>query len=145
MSESYKTQNYQTPREGTLWKATTPGLLATVLHGAGCYSEGSDGVTRRHYLFENVVALNERDVMLYVGDEDMMVSHWHLQINEELQDPQHYTRLIAAVMFLNEKRVYLMYDDYSDIWRPGHLLTQVVDNSGDNTLLQQSPINNKEK
>ena len=70
--------------------------------------------------------------MLYVGDEDMMVSHWHLQINQELEDPQYYTRLVAAVMLLNEKRVYLMYDDYSDIWRPGHLLKQVVDSDSSN-------------
>jgi len=132
MSDSNKTQNYPTPREGTLWRASSPGLLATVLHGLGCYSEGSDGVSRRHYLFENVVALKEGDVMLYVGDEDMMVSHWHLQINQELEDPQYYTRLVAAVMLLNEKRVYLMYDDYSDIWRPGHLLKQVVDSDSSN-------------
>jgi len=78
MSDSNKTQNYPTPREGTLWRASSPGLLATVLHGLGCYSEGSDGVSRRHYLFENVVALKEGGVLLYVGDEDMMVSNWHL-------------------------------------------------------------------
>ena len=132
MAESHKTQNYQTPREGTLWKVTSPGLLATVLHGVGCYSKDLDGASRRHYLFENVVALKETDVMLYAGDEEMMVSHWHLQINQELQDPQYYTKFIAAVMLVNEKRVYLMYDDYSDIWRPGHLLMQVVD-SGDSS------------
>jgi len=137
MSHINKTQNYVAPREGTLWTATSPGLLATELHGVGCYSLGSDGKTRRHYLFDNVVALEEGDVLLYIGDENMMVSHWHLQINQEFQDPQYYTELTAVVMLLNEKRVYLMYDDYSDLWRPGCLLRAVVDSDSQQSFSKE--------
>lgn len=113
--------NILPPRSGTLWQVKTPGLVAATLEPVNKI-EGNE----RWYILENITLLSREDTLLFLGDENINVSHWQLMdVEEYYKSGDYYKKHRAAVFLHNDKKIYVFYDDHYDIWEYKLYLTQV--------------------
>lgn len=113
--------NILSPQSGTLWQVKTPGLVAATLQPIN-KNEG----TERWYILENITLLSRDDTMLFIGDENINVSHWQLMdVDEYYNSADYYKKHRAAVFLHNDKKIYVFYDDHYDIWEYDLYLSQI--------------------
>lgn len=102
------------PKTGTLVKVRTYGLVAATLSIVN-----RDKNNMNWYMFENIAFLERDATLLYLGDENLMVSHWELTSQQDYCDADdYYKKFLAAVFLHDDKKIYVFYDDHYDMWDP---------------------------
>lgn len=118
---------YPLPAPGSLWTPIYDQFYASSFGTVRHHPSATKDYDKPWYFLDELIHIKPGMLILYLGEESMMVTHWFLLDSSDQTEIQYYQKINAALALFNNRYVYLLYEDYCDIWKPGKHLRQLSD------------------